>query len=471
MRISVNKRQVTKVVAAAVVVLLAGQALWAVGGIRDITRKVKEDVEKRDPVKEAEEQGEKGEEQGEAVKLSEEAQAVVDSNNQFALALYEQLRSEEGNLFCSPYSIETALSMTQAGAKGVTASQMATTLRYPDSWRKSPERVHAGWGQVQDLINAHAKEEKPPYQLAVANAIWVQHGMPIMRPFEQTVTQQYGSAIQPQNFAGDPEAAREVINTWIEEKTNDRIQDMLQKGDITRMTRMVLTNAIYFKGTWRYTFDKKATREGIFMSADGAKAKRKLMHATMAVPYAGDRHQQMIVLPYQGDELSMVIVLPGHPDVRNRRRYHPREYLPMWERTLNAKSFAALLEQADSARPQEVDVVLPRFEMTCRFTLSSQLKKMGMPVAFTSQADFSGMTGNRGLLIDEVIHQAFVKLDEEGTEAAAATAVVMRTTSAAGPSKPVFRADRPFFFLIRDNRSGAVLFMGRVNELEEEKGE
>jgi serpin B len=369
--------------------------------------------------------------------------AVVKGNTEFGLDLYGRLRAADGNLFCSPYSISTALAMTYAGARGATAAEMAGALRFS----LPPDRLHPAFGTLFREINAPGA--KRASELFTANALWSQKGVPFEPSFQQLVRSAYGAGLQEVDFARATETARRTINAWVEQQTRDRIKDLLREGMLDPMTVLVLTNAIYFKGTWRNAFPKEATQPGDF-SLDARRAVQgvPLMHQRDVYPYLDGETLQVIDLPYQANELSMIIALPRKVDG-----------LEAIERTLTA---VRVNEWTGKMTPHEVAVVIPRFKITRQFALGQPLMDLGMKRAFSPyDAYFSAMVKARRVFVSAVIHQGFVDVNEKGTEAAAATAGLFMTASARPPT-PVFRADHPFFFLIRENRTGSVLFAGRV---------
>jgi len=367
---------------------------------------------------------------------------VVAGNTAFALDLYAKLREQDGNLFLSPYSISTALAMTYAGARGQTAEQMAKTLHFI----LDEDRLHPAFAALQAQTDAGGKGKG--YQLSVANALWGQEGYKFLQPFLDVNEKHYGAGLRKVGFQKDPEAARQTINTWVEKQTQDRIKELLKKGIIKPLTTLVLTNAIYFKGDWSSQFKEEATRDAPFTLADGNKVTVPLMHQTETFPWFATETFRAIELPYVGKDLSMIAFLPSKADG-----------LPALEKSFTAENLAKWMPRL---RPQKIMVWLPKFKMTSAFGLKDTLAAMGMPDAFApGAADFSGMDGSRQLYISAVVHKAFVEVNEEGTEAAGATAVVVARESMPAPL-PRFRADHPFLFLIRDNRTGSILFIGRV---------
>jgi serpin B len=370
--------------------------------------------------------------------------ALVKGNNVFAFDLYSQLRSRrEGNLFFSPYSISTALGMTYAGARGKTAEEMAKTLHFS----LKPKRLHSAFkGLISDL-NGDAGTR--PYRLDVANALWTQKGYPFLRDFVKLVVVDYHAEANLVDFQ-QPDQARRVINAWVEKKTEDKIKELFKPNTVNKDTRLVLTNAIYFKGAWRYQFPKGATRKEVFRLGKEKTIKDvPLMHLTGKFShYEGDSFQ-LLTMPYKGEELEMVVLLPKKV-----------AGLAKFEKKLTA---ARLEDWRGRTRTQLVQITLPRLKVTSEFDLKKVLASMGMPRAFTRQADLSGMTQSKELQIQQVVHKAFAEVNEEGTEAAAATGVRGgKKKSARVPRRVIFRADHPFLFLIRHERSGSILFLGRV---------
>jgi serine protease inhibitor len=368
--------------------------------------------------------------------------ALVEGDNAFAVELYGRLRNQNGNLFFSPESISTGLAMAYAGARGDTAAEMAKTLHFT----LPPEQLHTAMGALLSNLNAvHVG-----YQLSVANALWAQRGYTFLPDFLKVMNSDYGAGLNQVDFKGSTEEARLTINRWVEQKTANKIQDLLQPGTLRPSTRLVLTNAIYFKGDWQMQFDKAQTKDEDFHLSPAQTKKAPLMHREVAFNYFNGGTFQALEIPYKSNELSMVVLLPNDPGG-----------LPALEQSMSATNIQQWLHQLISV--PKVIVTMPKFKTTQQFELGSTLAAMGMPQAFTANANFSGMTGNRDFFISEVIHKAYVDVNEEGTEAAAATAVTMRAMAMRAPNPaPVFRADHPFVFLIRDNRSNSILFMGRM---------
>ena len=374
---------------------------------------------------------------------------AVEGNNQFAFDLYARLAQKPGNTFFSPYSISNALGMTYAGAKGQTATEMAQTLHFT----LAGDKLHPALGDV--IRQLQGKDKDRPFKLSTVNRLWAQNGLAIRAEFMRITQTDYQSGLQQLDFLKDPESGRKTINQWVEEQTNNKIKDLLQKGTITPGTRLVLTNAIYFKADWLSPFTKEATRPEDFTIPGTPAFKVPMMNQVLHPAYLATDDFQLVRLPYRGHEVSMVVILPKKIDG-----------LAEVEKKLSAKS---LHQNVADAKIAHVALTMPKFKMTKEFKLNDELVAMGMPTAFSNQADFSGMvdSSSEKLKIDAVIHKAFVEVDEKGTEAAAATAVVMVKSSAIArpPEPPIpFRADHPFLFVIQHNATGSILFLGRVND-------
>jgi serpin B len=375
-------------------------------------------------------------------KKKPDVSGVVKGGNQFALDLYAQLRDREGNQFFSPFSISTALAMTYAGARGQTAEEIAKTLHFADDQIK----LHKAFGAV---LRQTTGGQQSGFQLNFANALWGQKNYGFLPDFLTLTRTHYGAGLKEVDFATATEQARRTINAWVEQQTQDKIKEVLQPGVLTPKTRLVLTNAIYFKGDWKYTFAKASTTETPFHASAKTKVKVPMMQQTAEFKHLEDGDYQALELPYATGDLSMLILLPKAVDGLS---------------TLEKKLSPAWLDKVRSRMQiQEVIVSLPKFKLTQSYALADILAGMGMPTAFEpGKADFSGMNGStEKLFISAVIHKAFVDVNEKGTEAAATTAVVIDPQDAEIP-RPMFRADHPFVFLIRDNRSGTILFLGRL---------
>lgn len=366
---------------------------------------------------------------------------LAKDNNAFAVDLYRNLAQDEGNIFFSPYSISVALAMTYMGARGRTAEQMASTLHFS----LKGDALHRSFGALVKKMNDAGK--KGNYRLSVANRLWGQKGYTFLRGFLEGVKKNYDAPLELLDFEKETEKSRVTINTWVEKMTQDRIKDLLQPGVLTQYTKLVLTNAIYFKGDWQTKFKKESTGKEPFYVTAKKKTDVDMMHQKEDLRYGRSGAVGVLEIPYKSRELSMVILLPDK-----------KEGLPELQRTLTSKR---LEQMCAGLSRREVNLSLPRFKSTSAFVLNKVLTKMGMKDAFTGDADFSGMNGKKTLFISAAIHKAFVAVDEEGTEAAAATAIVM-SDEACEPETVEFRVDHPFMFLIRDTQSGSILFMGRI---------
>ncbi|NUC73664.1 serpin family protein [Haloterrigena sp. SYSU A558-1] len=378
-----------------------------------------------------------------------------------------QLREEtpDENLFFSPYSVSVALAMTYAGARGETAAEMADALRYD----LEGEALHAAFGALEgefERRNEDGREVESPawadedgegdgsegddlgFQLSSANAVWRDEGHDFDDAYVQLLEAYYEAGDHLADFSGSPEAAREEINAWVEERTNDRIEDLLPAGSIDRSTRLVLTNAVYFLAAWEHDFDPADTEPGAFTSLDGSETEVEMMHQSQELRYAEIDGHQLVELPYANGDTSMIVVLPAEGEFESV------------EASFGVDELAIMLEEA--SRPK-VDLALPKFGIESKFSLVETMRELGMERAFDGgSADFSGMveSAESDLFIDDIIHQSFVEVDEEGTEAAAATAVVVEDTAVA--DRVEMTVDRPFLFCVRDRPTETPLFVGRV---------
>jgi serpin B len=375
---------------------------------------------------------------------------LVDGNTAFAFDLYQRLSGGDGNLFYSPYSISVALAMTYAGARGDTEEQMADTLHYvlPQS------RLHPAFNALDlELASrgegAEGKDEKG-FRLNIVNAIWGQEDYQFLAQFLDVLAENYGAGLRLLDFIDEPEKSRITINGWVSDETEGRIEDLIPPGVIDALTRLVLTNAIYFNASWLNPFNEDDTEDGTFHLLDGSDVTVPMMRQTESFGYAKGEGYQAVELPYDGGELSMVILFPD--PVSSVVSFD------MFEGSLDTDVVNTIL---NSLAYRQVALAMPKFEFESEFSLVDTLAAMGMPVAFSAAADFSGMTGTRDLTIAEILHTAFVSVDEAGTEAAAATAVVMKETAMPEPIIEV-TINSPFIFLIRDIETGTILFVGRV---------
>jgi len=373
---------------------------------------------------------------------------LVEGNSAFAFKLYQELKEKEGNLFYSPYSISLALAMTYAGARGETAQQMADTLQF----MLEQARLHPAFNWLDAELStrdqdAQGKDGKG-FRLNIVNAIWGQRDFEFLTEFLDVLAENYGAGLRILDFIKEAEKCRLTINDWVSQQTEGCIKDLIPPGAIDDLTRLVLTNAVYFNAAWEHPFDKKMTANGPFYLLDGGQITVPMMKQAESFGYTEGEGYQAVELPYDGGELSMVILLP------EAGRFGA------FEEGLQAQQVDAIIK---GLRNTQVTLTMPQFEFDSEFSLKDTLAGMGMPIAFSpDEADLSGMTGNRELFISGVVHKAFVAVDEDGTEAAAATAVIVGTTSAPGEPLVEVTIDRPFIFLIRDIETGAILFVGRV---------
>ena len=390
-----------------------------------------------------------------AVEVSgEDIAALVDGGNQFAFDLYARLAGD-GNLFFSPYSISTALTMTAAGARGNTEYEMATVLHFPteDVAGKasfiSRERVGASCASLQeDLV---ASRETRGYEFHIANSLWGQHDYPFKVSFLDLIERHFGGGFNVADFVRDAEAERVRINAWVERETREKIKDLIPQGGVDGLTTLVLTNAVYFKGQWLSRFDEERTTDATFHGAHGD-ATVPMMHQRDDFQYFEDNVVQVLEMPYVGENVSMLVLLPRIDGPRG---------LEVLEASLTPEM---LSDWSGSLRELKLKVYFPRFEMTWGTEdIAKHLAALGIRDAFGEEADFSGMSDLKDLFIDSVFHKAFIAVNEEGTEAAAATAVVVARVSI--EQETIFRADHPFLFVIRDDATGSILFMGRVADL------
>ncbi len=365
----------------------------------------------------------------------------------FALDLYRKLvGSEDGNIFFSPLSISQALSMTYAGARGETAVQMARVLNItlPDADH------HRAMNALDQLLNSRKGEGDHGFVLRMVNAIWGQKNYPFLSGFLDILALHYGAGLRVLDFISDPERCRQAINNWVSDQTEEKIPELIAEGLIDSLTRLILTNAIYFKAAWAIPFDRDLTHNAPFSPPMGDCVSVSMMilppgggeNGEMPQAYRGEGFRA-IQLPYENNQLGMVLLLPDEGNYS------------FFEENLSA----AILDEAISGlSPFSGRVLMPKFAAEGDFSLSDLLQALGMVDAFAGQADFTGIVSSRELSISEVLHKATITVDEAGTEAAAATAVIIRYTSV--PEEIV--VDRPFILLIRDFETGAILFMGRI---------
>jgi serpin B len=367
---------------------------------------------------------------------------VTSAMNDFTTASYYQLTGGDANLILSPFNIATALSMALAGASGQTASEIQSVLRL-----HYDATYHAALGTL--LGDLDQDGNTAGNELHTANGLWVQKGFAILPAFENTLSNSYHAPLTPLDFLANPDAARARINRWTEEHTKEKIKDLLGPGAVTSGTRLVLTSAIYFYGKWQDPFMTSRTQPAPFTLPAGATIQANFINQTAHFGYAETPSAQILEMPYAGTGMAFDVLLP-----RTLAGLHDVE---------KSLTLASLTDWLDKLAVKHVQVSLPKFRAESEFSLRKTLSTMGMPTAFTGMADFSGIDPKRGLAISEVVHKAFVDVSEQGTEAAAATGIAMHATAMRMPEQTiVFRADHPFVFLIRDTRTGVVLFIGRL---------
>ncbi len=376
---------------------------------------------------------------------------LVAGNTAFTFNLYQAVRPSDGNVVYSPYSISLAFAMAYGGARGETATQMADTLHYTlpgDQFHPALNALDLDLARRPD--QATNVDEKERFQLSIANSLWGQDGWPFLPEYLDLLAVNYGAGMRLVDFENAPESARRQINDWVSDQTRRRIKDIIPPGMIDPLTRLVLANAIYFKATWEYEFDANETSEEPFYLLNGETVNVPMMDMETGrnFAYASGDGWQAVALPYKGGLTEMVIIVP---DAGNFEAF---------ESTLNAERYGEILA---AMQVQEVILSMPKFTFETQYGLKDILTGMGMQAAFDPDtADFSGIDGQRDLVISDAIHKAFIAVDEKGTEAAAATVVIFMATGALMPQGIVLTIDRPFFYVIRDVPTGTILFMGRV---------
>jgi serine protease inhibitor len=383
---------------------------------------------------------------------SPEVKSTVDGNTAFALDLYQKLKDRPGNLFFSPYSISTSLAMTYAGARGQTEGEMAKVLHFNLAQTNLP----VAFGTLGTRMNQIQRWNR--ITLTTANSLWCQQDYRFTDAFLNLIHKYYDAEARRVDFKRSPQAASGEINKWVEQRTKGKIRDAVEPGLFTDYTRLVLCNAIYFKGKWQHQFKLRDTEPAPFHITTNETVTVPMMSqkAHFKTASSNDRSVELLELPYSGTDLSMIILLPEieypSPDVE-------QPGLPGLERKLTADNLRVWLANLDQANPHETRVALPRFTTSCGFELTKELKSLGMASAFDDlTANFYGMDGTTNLVISDVIHKAFVEVNESGTEAAAVTLTMARTKGMARR----FIVDHPFIFLIRENGSGSILFLGRI---------
>ncbi|MGP8214694.1 MAG: serpin family protein [Bacteroidia bacterium] len=366
---------------------------------------------------------------------------TVNGNNEFAFKLFAEINNGSHNLFYSPFSISSALAMTYAGAREETEMQMSKVLCFG----KQQDSLNTNF---EKIINGIESDTASGLRLNIANSLWVQKKYQFLDSYFDIVKTNYLSELNNVDFATETEKTRNEINGWVEQKTNYKIKDLLPEKSISSNTELVLVNALYFKGEWTYKFSEKATRKDIFHLNENDTVSADFMNIMEYYNYYQDEKFQVVELPYKGNKVSMIVFLPVKKD-----------NMKSADKEFDYKYYTSAIK---SLKPEKVRLSLPKFNTTESFDLGDTLKKMGMPMAFSPLADFSGMTGKKGLFISKILHKSFIDVNEEGTEAAAATAVVMKMTATRPSPFKVFKADHPFMFILRDNTTGGILFMGEI---------
>jgi serpin B len=361
---------------------------------------------------------------------------LVKANNEFALEMYSDLsKNEKGNIFFSPYSIFSAFAIVYEGARGKTADEIKSVFHFPEY-----EKLRPNFAAIYNNIN-----KKGDYELRTGNALWVQQDFHLFDNYKDTVERYYGGKASNLDFYREPVESIKTINKFIEEQTDGKIKDLIRPEDLSKETVLIITNAIYFKGTWVWRFDPKETRETDFKISPGNTVKVPMMY--MKPPkwakfnYTETEDLQILELPYKGGKISMLILLPKK-DISSVEPLS-LEKIEEWKSKMKETTL--------------YEIYIPKFELRTRYYLNDNLRRLGMPTAFTDGADFSGMT-KEGIFISRVIHEGYVKVDEEGTEAAAATGVIM----AKSIEGVIFRVDHPFIFIIQERDTGNILFLGKV---------
>ena len=376
---------------------------------------------------------------------------VVIGNNEFALEMYEQLNQANSastkNIFFSPYSISSALAMAYEGANGETEEEMRNVLHLPEDYNL----LRSSFAKLNNVFN----EEEKEYKLNVANAFWAQHDYSFLPDYLNVIGRYYGGTNANLDFVNENKKSVKEINDWVEDNTNNKIKNIISSLD--SQTRLVLTNAIYFKGKWKYEFDKSDTKDMFFKTPNGQKEvdMMYLNEDEFKFNYMENDEIQVLEMPYQGEELSMLVFLPKVDETGIFDASVVEEYFDP----------VKLVEVKNSMSKEHVIIYFPRFTFETKYGLNDHLIQLGMTKAFTwPGADFSGLDGTTDLYISNVLHKAFVEVNEKGTEAAAATAVSFKVTSAMPAPQTIFKADHPFVFMIQEKSTGSILFMGKMND-------
>jgi len=372
--------------------------------------------------------------------------ALVEGGNGFAARIYREVSGQEGNVFVSPISISTAFGLLHVGAKGKTATEIADVMGYGGE----EVDVAAGMGGLTSAL----KSSGAAGDLKIANGVYVDRGYELTETYQTSVRTDYGASVREMGFSTAPDSARKSINGEIERQTNNRIKDLLPDGFVTPETRLVLTDAVWFKADWATQFDPNFTRKGEFNTALGKTVPAELMNKEMQVRYLETAAFQAVDLPYKGDGFSLAVILPKQVDG-----------IGALESAMTPRKLTDWLSKLDAADMADVDLTLPKVKTEASYDLAKPLFELGVRTAFTKEADLSGMNGTGGLMVSGVVHKTFLEINEKGTEAAAATGVGVMLTSARTPPPVTFTADHPFLLVLRHKATGAILFIGRVSEV------
>jgi serpin B len=373
-------------------------------------------------------------------------ETLVAGNNEFALELYRQLSAgDDGNLFFSPYSLSVALAMTYAGAEGNTKEQMAETLNFI----LEKEDLHAAFNKLAIELASRGEgnknENEDGFKLNIVNAIWGQIEYEFLSEYLDALAVNYEAGLRLLDYTSDPEACRQTINDWVSRQTEGKIEALIKEGIITEMTRLVLTTALYFNAAWDKPFKEDNTNDGIFYLPDGSTVSVSMMHQTEDFGYTEGDGYQAVELKYDGNELSMLIILPEEGTFEQ------------FKTTFDTNKLDEIIE---NIRTASVRLTMPKFEYESQFSVKQALEAMGMTDAFSMAADFSGIDGTYDLYIEDVVHKAFVSVDEAGTEAAAASAVIINLKGILEQAEVTL--DHSFIYLIRDIETNTILFVGSV---------
>lgn len=372
--------------------------------------------------------------------------ALVGGNNAFAFDLYQQLRSQDGNMIYSPFSISLAMAMVYGGARGGTAEQMASTLHFPFT----DQKLHSGYNWLDLELEKRALgsegKKNSGFELSIANSIWGQQGYDFQQTFLDLLAENYGAGLRSTDFVNESEASRKAINEWVSDETKDKIQDLLPEGSVNPNTRLVLANAIYFFAPWLDEFDKNNTSAREFTLIDGNKVNVDMMYAKHRYGYLFGPGYQAVEIPYRGDQVAFLAIMPDEGNFAN------------FEEDLSADKMKEIRAQIQYG---DVKLTMPKFKFESKFGLNDTLRALGISDAFDDgAADFSGIDGRKDLVITDVVHKAYIDVNEKGTEAAAATGIVVGVTSMR--EENVITLDHPFIFAIFDKVTGSILFLGRV---------